>query len=120
GVHRLLANVTDDRPFPLVGVTLGFRVKGWNRAARGRPLRGLRLNLFHHTPWHIRWMVSTLRVRETFYKGLRELTAFSMAGYSTAAMFAGNFSETGRVISDPGSYTPASGNRQPFPGSLIP
>src|SRR5213075_1668502 len=56
-----------------------------------------------------------------FYEGLRELTAFSVAGYSpTAAMFAGNFSETGRVIYDPGSYSPASGNRQPFPDFAIP
>jgi hypothetical protein len=57
----------------------------------------------------------------TFYEGLRELTAFSAAGYSpTEEMFAGNFSATGRVIYDPASYRPESGAREPFPNFTIP
>jgi hypothetical protein len=56
-----------------------------------------------------------------FYEGLRELTAFSVAGYSpTAAMFGGDFQETGRTIYDPMGYTAASGKRTPFPGDVIP
>jgi hypothetical protein len=56
-----------------------------------------------------------------FYEGLRQLTAFSAAGYSpTAAMFEGNFSEAGHAIYDPGTFDPVSGTRQPFPGNVIP
>jgi hypothetical protein len=56
-----------------------------------------------------------------FYEGLRELTAFSAAGYSpTEEMFAGNFAATGRVIYDPASYLPDSGTREPFPNFTIP
>ena len=56
-----------------------------------------------------------------FYEQLRELTAFSAAGYSpTAEMFGGDFTATGRVIYDPGSYRPESGTRQPFPNLTIP
>jgi hypothetical protein len=56
-----------------------------------------------------------------FYEGLRELTAFSAAGYSpTAAMFEGNFAGAGRTIYDPGTFDPASGTRQPFPDNVIP
>jgi hypothetical protein len=57
----------------------------------------------------------------TFYEGLRELTAFSAAGYSpTEEMFAGNFSATGRIIYDPAGYRPDSGAREPFPNFTIP
>jgi hypothetical protein len=57
----------------------------------------------------------------TFYERLRELTAFSAAGYSpTEEMFTGNFSATGRVIYDPASYRPDSGARDPFPNFTIP
>jgi hypothetical protein len=56
-----------------------------------------------------------------FYEGLRELTAFSAAGYSpTAAMFEGNFAGAGHTIYDPGTFDPASGTRQPFPNNAIP
>jgi hypothetical protein len=56
-----------------------------------------------------------------FYEGLRETTAFSRLGYSpTAAMFAGQFAETGRTIFDPATYSAASGTRAPFPGNAIP
>jgi hypothetical protein len=56
-----------------------------------------------------------------FYEGLRSLAAFSAAGFSpTAAMFAGNFSATGRIIYDPASYRPDSMSRQPFPNFTIP
>src|SRR5262249_44460271 len=56
-----------------------------------------------------------------FYERLRELTAFSAAGYSpTGEMFTGNFSATGRVIYDPASYRPDSGARDPFPNFTIP
>jgi hypothetical protein len=57
----------------------------------------------------------------TFYEGLRELTAFSAAGYSpSAAMFQGNFAGTGHTIYDPGSFNGASGTRGPFPDNVIP
>src|SRR5262249_38606270 len=57
----------------------------------------------------------------TFYEGLRELTAFSAAGYSpTEEMFGGNFVSTGRVIYDPASYRLDSGARDPFPNFTIP
>ena len=56
-----------------------------------------------------------------FYEGLRELTAFSTAGYSpTAEMFNGNFAGTGNIIFNPASYDPSSGTRQPFPDNTIP
>ncbi len=56
-----------------------------------------------------------------FYEGLRELTAFSTAGFSpTTQMFAGNFTETGRIIYDPASYRENSQSRQPFPTFTIP
>jgi len=56
-----------------------------------------------------------------FYEGLRELTAFSTAGFSpTAEMFAGNFSATGRIIYDPASYRADAQSRQPFPNFTIP
>ena len=55
-----------------------------------------------------------------FYEGLREITAFSAAGYSpTADMFAGDFAATGRIIYDPASYRSDSGTRQPFPASIV-
>ena len=56
-----------------------------------------------------------------FYEGLRELRAFSTAGYSpTAEMFRGDFAETGRIIYDPATFDPSSGIRQPFPRNIIP
>jgi hypothetical protein len=56
-----------------------------------------------------------------FYEGLRELMAFSTAGYSpTEPMFAGNFTADGRVVYDPATYDVASGTRQPFPNNVIP
>jgi hypothetical protein len=56
-----------------------------------------------------------------FYEGVRELTAFSTAGYNpTAQMFTGNFTGTGHIIYDPASLDPSSGIRQEFPGNVIP
>ena len=56
-----------------------------------------------------------------FYEGLRELTAFSAAGYSpTEEMFKGNFIDTGRVIYDPASFRSSTGTRDAFPNSTIP
>jgi hypothetical protein len=56
-----------------------------------------------------------------FYEGLRQLMAFSTAGYSpTEPMFVGNFAAVGRGIYDPASYDATSGTRQPFPDNLIP
>ncbi len=56
-----------------------------------------------------------------FYEGLREISAFSAAGYSpTQQMFGGNFAGTGHIIYDPLTYDPASGTREPFPGNVIP
>ena len=56
-----------------------------------------------------------------FYEGLRQLTAFSTAGYSpTEQMFEGNFARTGHIIYDPATYDPATGTRQPFPDDVIP
>ncbi len=56
-----------------------------------------------------------------FYEGLRQITGFSTAGYSpTAAMFAGNLAEIGLPIYDPATYSAATGERQPFPGNVIP
>lgn len=56
-----------------------------------------------------------------FYEGTRELTAFQAAGYSpTAAMFKGDMTGTGRVIYDPRTNDPSSGERMPFPDDTIP
>ena len=56
-----------------------------------------------------------------FYQGLRELTAFSTAGYSpTGEMFDGNLAGVGHSIYDPTTYDPASGTRKPFPNNVIP
>jgi hypothetical protein len=56
-----------------------------------------------------------------FYEGLRELTAFSVAGYNpTEEMFAGSFRATGRAIYDPASYQPGAAAREPFPEFTIP
>jgi len=56
-----------------------------------------------------------------FYEGLRELTAFSTAGYSpTRAMFDGNFAGAGHVIYNPATYDASSGTRNPFPNNVIP
>jgi len=56
-----------------------------------------------------------------FYEGVREMSAFSAAGYSpTQEMFAGNFASTGRVIYDPATYNAAGGTRTPFPNDVIP
>src|SRR5947209_10584383 len=54
-----------------------------------------------------------------FYEGLREVSAFSSAGYApTAEMFHGNFK--GRSIFDPSSYDAETGTRTPFPDNVIP
>ena len=56
-----------------------------------------------------------------FYEGLRQLEAFSTAGYSpTEGMFQGNFAGTGHTIYNPASFDPSSGTRQPFPDNFIP
>jgi hypothetical protein len=56
-----------------------------------------------------------------FYEGLRELTAFSAAGYSpTESMFGGNFVGAGHIVYDPTTYDASSGTRQPFPNNVIP
>jgi hypothetical protein len=56
-----------------------------------------------------------------FCERLRELTAFSAAGYSpTEEMFEGNFAAAGHTIYDPRTFDPASGARQPFPDNVIP
>ncbi|MEJ7608108.1 MAG: carboxypeptidase-like regulatory domain-containing protein [Bryobacteraceae bacterium] len=55
------------------------------------------------------------------YEGLREITAFSAAGYApTAAMFTGDFRGVPEVIYDPATYSPDTRMRQPFPGNVIP
>ena len=56
-----------------------------------------------------------------FYEGLREITAFSAAGYSpTAEMFAGDLRALQRPIYDPATYSAGTSARQPFPDSRIP
>src|SRR3954454_16704371 len=56
-----------------------------------------------------------------FYEGLRELRAFSAAGYSPSReMFSGDFTATGRIIYDPGSYRSDTGVRSPFANFTIP
>ncbi len=56
-----------------------------------------------------------------FYEGLRQITRFAANGYSpTAAMFAGNLAEAGVPIYDPAAYSAVTGQRQPFPGDVIP
>jgi len=56
-----------------------------------------------------------------FYEGLREISAFSSAGYSpTQEMFEGKFAGTGHIIYNPATYDPSSGTRQPFPDNVIP
>jgi hypothetical protein len=56
-----------------------------------------------------------------FCEGLRELTAFSTAGYSpTKSMFGGNFAGAGHIVYDPTTYDASSGTRQPFPNNVIP
>jgi hypothetical protein len=56
-----------------------------------------------------------------FYERLRELTAFSTAGYSpTGEMFSGNFMAAGQMIYDPASFRSDSGSREPFPNAAIP
>lgn len=55
------------------------------------------------------------------FESLRELTAFTSAGYTpTAAMFAGDFSGLSAVIYDPASYSAATGTRTPFANNRIP
>jgi hypothetical protein len=55
----------------------------------------------------------------SFYEGLRQVTAFTSAGYTpTAAMFEGNF--TGAAIYDPESYDQETRSRRPFPAGTIP
>ncbi|HYO82542.1 MAG TPA: carboxypeptidase-like regulatory domain-containing protein [Bryobacteraceae bacterium] len=55
------------------------------------------------------------------FEGLREITAFSSAGYTpTAAMFSGDFRAISETIYDPATYNPETRTRQPFPGNVIP
>lgn len=55
------------------------------------------------------------------YEGLREITAFSAAGYAaTRAMFGGNLSEVTQPIFDPASFSADTGRRLPFNGNIIP
>ncbi|MGH9628559.1 MAG: carboxypeptidase regulatory-like domain-containing protein [Bryobacteraceae bacterium] len=55
------------------------------------------------------------------YEGLREITAFSAAGYApTAEMFGGDFRGVPETIYDPATYSPETRTRQPFPGNVIP
>ena len=55
------------------------------------------------------------------YEGLREVTAFSAAGYApTAAMFGGDFRGIAETIYDPATYSAETRTRQPFPGNVIP
>ena len=57
----------------------------------------------------------------SFYEGLRQITGFSVAGYSpTAAMFGGNLAEISSTIYDPDTYSQATGQRRAFPGNIIP
>jgi hypothetical protein len=56
-----------------------------------------------------------------FFEALREITAFTAAGYSpTAAMFSGDFASLGRPLYDPATYSAGSESRQPFPAAAIP
>lgn len=56
-----------------------------------------------------------------FYEGLRQVSAFSAAGFSpTAVMFSGNLAGTGQIIYDPATYSPSTGQRLPFSGNVIP
>jgi hypothetical protein len=55
------------------------------------------------------------------YEGLREITAFTAAGYSpTGNMFRGDFRELSEIIYDPATYDPQTRTRQPFPDNVIP
>lgn len=55
------------------------------------------------------------------FESLRELTAFTSAGFApTAAMFGGDFSGLNTVIYDPNSYSAATGARTVFPNNRIP
>jgi hypothetical protein len=55
------------------------------------------------------------------YEGLREITAFTSAGYTpTATMFRGDLSAVNVPIYDPATYSAATRTRQPFAGNIIP
>ena len=56
-----------------------------------------------------------------FYERLREISAFSTAGYTpTQAMFDGDLAGTDRIIYDPASYDARLGTRQPFADNVVP
>jgi hypothetical protein len=56
-----------------------------------------------------------------FYEGLRQIAAFSRAGYSpTLEMFEGNFAGIGQTIYDPATFGSITGTRHPFPNNVIP
>lgn len=55
------------------------------------------------------------------YEGFRQVLAATQGGFApTQAMFNGDFSALSAKIYDPQSFDPATGQRQPFPGNVIP
>jgi hypothetical protein len=55
------------------------------------------------------------------YEGLRSNQGLTyVLTVPTAAIKSGDFSATGSTIYDPATYNPATGQRQPFPGDVIP
>jgi len=55
------------------------------------------------------------------YEGFRQALAATQGGFSpTAAMFNGDFSSLPATIYDPATYDSSTGQRQPFPGNVIP
>jgi hypothetical protein len=55
------------------------------------------------------------------YEGFRQVLAAPQGGFApTQAMFRGEFSTLPATIYDPGSFNPATGQRQLFPGNAIP
>jgi hypothetical protein len=56
-----------------------------------------------------------------FYEGLRQISAFSSAGYGpTKEMFESDFAATTHIIYDPATYEPSAGTREPFPRNAVP
>ena len=57
----------------------------------------------------------------TDYEGTRQIQDFTSNGFTpTAAMFGGDFSVVPQTIYDPSTFNAATGQRQPFPGNVIP
>jgi hypothetical protein len=55
------------------------------------------------------------------YEGFRQMQATPQGGFApTQDMFSGNFSGLSTVIYDPLTFDPATGQRQPFSGNVIP